>query len=201
KIAANAVHAQHVSANSIDGEKLSGQLILGSDITTALDGERHGLSVDEGHYSYDPSGKLVFQAAGGQVYVDGEVNARSLNVADGATWSGDNVGAPAASTMMGDRLNPPGGAPQVENFWETIDLDGADVAGDDVSARRGLVWFDDHWWVASVIGGFARILKFNADGSFDSVLNTGAGIAIPPSSLTLLGSDFWMKFAGILAAR
>lgn len=191
-IAAETITGANISGNTITGEKFAGVIIVSGTFTTAESGERDGISATEGHFSYGPDGELTFQAQGGNAYFDGTVNARTLNVVEGATWSGSNVGSPGASTMMGNALGPPANAPTVEAFWDTITLDGGDVAGDDQSKRRGLVWYDSHWWVASHDGSNGMTLRFDAAGDFvDAYMHSG--IFHEPASLTLLSGYLWFK--------
>lgn len=197
KIAANSVNAGHISANSIDGEKLTAEIILASDIATAASGERTGISAERGLYSEGPDGEEVLRAQGGNVRVAGEIEASALSVTGGANWSGENVGAPGASTMMADRLNPPGNAPTVGLRPETITLDGGDIAGDDDTWRSGLVWYDNHWWVASTPGPSdprVCLLKFDANGGFVSRTLGASGFGYwIPNGLAVIGSTFYVS--------
>src|SRR5690625_1043009 len=168
-IEAGAITADHISAGSIDGDKLSGTVILGSDITTAEEGERHGLSADAGHYSYGSDGDLVFSARGGEARFSGAVRAKTFE-AESASWSGQSVGTPGSSTMMGTSLQPPVNPPTVEPFYETITLDGADVVGDTESARTGLVWNLNSWWVATHVGHRTALIRFDESGSYMSTV-------------------------------
>src|SRR5690606_3022210 len=107
ELAANSINAGHLSSNIIEGEHIAAEVILGSNIRTAESGERSGLSAEEGHYAYGPDDDLSFQAHKGNLFAKGEIVATSLTVTDGATWSGANVGAPGASTVMSSKMAAP----------------------------------------------------------------------------------------------
>src|SRR5690625_2364065 len=173
---ADAITANHISAGSVDGDKLTGTVILGSDITTAEEGERHGLSADAGHYSYGPDGDLVFSARGGEARFSGAVRAKTFE-AESASWSGASIGSPGSSTMMGTSLQPPVNPPTVEPFYETITLDGGDVVGDIELSRRGLCWWNGYWLVGGVVNdehgtGTPALLKFDAAGAHMETFRT-----------------------------
>lgn len=196
-LAVGSVVTDALGAGVVTSEKVESLFVVSGTFTTAETGERSGISAAEGHFGYAPDGRLIFQVNGGQGFLDGEFVARSLTIVEGATWSGMNVGNPGGSTMMGDKLGAPGVAPTVEPIWDEIPLVGSGTL-EDVSKRRGLVWHNSHWWVASQLDtGSVRVMKFDAAGAH---VDDGDGITWsgepPPSSLTLLGPTFYVHFAG-----
>lgn len=199
-IVAEAITAELIQGGAITAEKLAALIVIAGEIATAEDGARSGISAVDGFFSYGPDGEnLIFQANGGSLFVDGDINARTLNVVEGATWSGTNLGSPGASTMMGDKLSAPGSPPTVEVFWDEVTLDGGDVAGDVEEMRGGLVWQGSHWWVASAVvgGGFPgyrqpALLKFDAAGSHVATYTSPNLVSASAKlSLTLHGSTFY----------
>lgn len=199
-IVAEAITADLIAAGAITAEKLDALIVIAGEIATAETGARSGISATEGFFSLGPDGNLIFQAHEGNLFVDGDINARTLNVVEGATWSGANVGMPGASTMMADSLGAPGNPPTVETVYDTVTLD--TVFGDDLSYRRGLVWHDSHWWVASGVTTDSNeagllLLKFTAAGAHVATYAaTDSMFRDADLSLTLVGSTFYVFATG-----
>lgn len=191
-IAANAVIAEHLSAGSVTSDKIASLVIISGSFLTAEAGARDGITATEGHVSYGPDGRLMFQTQNGNVFASGVFRATQLEVTNGGTVRGEVAGAPMSSFLMGDKIGPPGTAPTAEDFYDTITLDGGGVAGDDESKRHGLAWHDGHWWVASRNATTAMLLKFDPAGAFVSSASRPGTNAYQPTSLTIHGGTFYM---------
>jgi hypothetical protein len=132
-IAASSITASQIVTGSLTGDVFSGQLVLGSTISTgALDdsGNIVGQRVDLG-----PLGLFIYDSTGHAVtgfpndpatdsFVEGHFDMLSADVRDNFTMHGVNnsIGASAKITL-GKGVSPPTAAPTIGFTYDTVQLD------------------------------------------------------------------------------
>lgn len=192
RIADGAITARTIAANTITANEVSAEGLIGATIKTAGTGRR--VEMDQtGLYLYDSAGMAVVKMptnAELPVWIEGNLYAHSLTIADGQTIQGvTNELSTGAVQTLAAGVTAPGGPPAVALGWPAIQH----PVIEDLSLLS-----------ATIVMGDGNYLSLRAGG--DLVATTPAGVVttftgaqrlIPPADrylvggFTKIGADYW----------
>jgi hypothetical protein len=121
---ADSITAGQIAAGAIGTEQLAAQIVLASEILTAVEGARIELD-DQGIRVYSATENLLFNAPtdGSDLYVNAEIAALGLSVSGDAVFQGDGNSLAIGAVLTAEAsVVKPTQAPTLAQGWDSVTL-------------------------------------------------------------------------------